>query len=316
MIPLPSRPKIIKKDKNRAVFKTEGLYPGYGITIGNSLRRVLLSSLEGAAVTKVKIKGAQHEFSTISGVMEDVIDICQNLKRLRFKTYIPEPQKVSLKVNEEREVTGKDFDLPSQLELVNKSEHIATITNKNTSLEMEIQIEPGIGYVSAERMKEKKKLLVGEIQLDAIYSPVVKVAFHVGSMRVGERTDFNELELEIVTDGTVTPEEVLAKASDILVKHFSLVSEEFSKEKKSGKQEKKKKRKEEESDTEKSSTEISVEDMKLSSRTVNALLDNNIKTIRGILKKSEKTLLEIDGMGNKGIKEIKKALEKLELKLK
>jgi len=316
MIPLPSQPKIIKKDKDRAIFKIEGLYPGYGITIGNSLRRVLLSSLEGAAVTKVKIKGVQHEFSTISGVMEDVIDICQNLKRLKFKIYSPEPQKASLKVSGEREVTGEDFDLSSQLELVNKSEHIATITNKNTSLEMEIQIEFGKGYVPAEQMKERKKLSAGEIQLDAIFSPVIKVAFHVENMRVGERTDFNKLELDVITDGTASPEEVLVKASEILVKHFSLVSDEFSEEKKSKKKKKKKEQKQEKADVEESSTKISVEDMKLSSRTTNALLSNSIKTIGDILEKTEKTLLEIDGMGDKGIKEIKKALKKLGLELK
>lgn len=313
MIPLPSQPKIIKQEKNRAVFEIGGLYPGYGVTIGNAIRRVLLSSLEGTAVTKVKIKGVQHEFSTISGITEDVIDICQNLKRLKFKTYVPEPQKISLRTNGEKEVTGKDFDLSSQLELVNKSEHVATITNKSTSLEMEIQIESGIGYVPADQMKDKKKLLAGEIQLDAIFSPVIKVAFHVENMRVGERTDFNKLELDIVTDGTVTPEQVLSKASDILVKHFSLMSMETSKEKKVKK--KGKKKKESKSEAKESPTEISVEDLKLSSRTESALLDGGIKTVAGIMKKTEKTLVEIEGLGDKGIKEIKKALKKLDLKL-
>ncbi len=306
MIPLPVKPKIIKtKDKNLATFEIEGLYPGYGVTIGNSLRRVLLSSLEGAAATKVKIKGVQHEFSTIPGVLEDIITICQNLKQLRFKIYTSEPQKAVLKVRGEKEIRGADFELPSQVELVNPKTHIATLTSKSASLEMEIQIEPGIGYLPVGQ-REKEKLAIGEIQLDAIFTPVRKVAFRVENMRVGERTDFNRLKAEIETDGTITPEEAFYRASEILVKHFSLVSEELS-------ETVKKERKEA---PVKTSTDVKIEDLKLSSRTINALLQNNIKTVARILKKKEGTLSEMKGMGEKGVKEIKKALKKLNLELK
>ncbi|HDJ30351.1 MAG TPA: DNA-directed RNA polymerase subunit alpha, partial [bacterium] len=287
-------------------FEIEGLYPGYGVTIGNSLRRTLLSSLEGAAVTRVKIKGVQHEFSTIDGVLEDVIVICQNLKKLRFKIYTSEPQKATLKVKGEKEVKGQDLELPSQVELVNPQAHIATLTSKNASLEMEIQIEKGIGYIPVEQRKEEK-LAIGEIQLDAIFTPIRRVAFHVENMRVGKRTDFNRLRIEIETDGTISPEEALAKASDILTKHFSMISEEFSKSEKA--QEKKEQ-------SSPAPAEIKIEDLGISSRTISVLSQNNIKTLAGLLRKKEKDLLEMKGMGEKGVEEIKKALKKLGFELK
>ncbi len=313
MIFLPGKPKIIeKKGKNLAIFEIEGLYPGYGVTVGNSLRRVLLSSLEGAAATKVKIKGVHHEFSTIDGILEDVIVICQNLKQLRFKIYTSEPQKATLKVKGEREVKGKDFELPSQVELINPEAHIATLTSKNASLEMEIQIEKGIGYVPVEQ-REKEKLAIGEIQLDAIFTPVKRVAFHVENMRVGKRTDFNKLQIEVETDGTISPEEALAKASDILMRHFSMISEEFSKSSESLEEKKTQKEKEKKSN---SPTDIKIDDLKLSARTVSALSQNGIKTLAGLLRKKEKDLLAMKGMGEKGVGEVKKVIKKLGFELK
>lgn len=229
MIPLPFKPKIIKKEGNKAIFEIEALYPGYGVTIGNSLRRVLLSSLSGAAVTQVKIKNVPHEFSTIPGILEDVIQIILNLKQLRFKIYTEEPQKATLKMKGEKEVKGSDFEIPAQLELVNKDCHIATLTDKKAELEMEIQIEKGLGY-SPREARKKEKLEIGTIPLDAIFTPVRKVAFRVENMRVGERTDFDRLFLEVETDGTISPEQTFFQASDILVKHFGLFSETFKKE--------------------------------------------------------------------------------------
>lgn len=229
MITLPSQPKIIEKKDNLAIFEIEALWPGYGVTIGNSLRRVLLSSLPGAAITQVKIKGVQHEFSTIPGVLEDVITILLNLKQLRFKLYTEEPQKAKLSVKGEKTVTGSDFDLPTQVELVNKNAHLATLTDKKAELEMEILIERGLGYEPVERRK-KGKLEIGTIALDAIFTPVRKVSYRVENMRVGERTDFDRLFLELETDGTITPEEALRQASEILIKHFSLFEETYKKE--------------------------------------------------------------------------------------
>jgi len=227
MINLPHTPKIVKKEGNKAVFEIEALHPGYGITIGNSLRRVLLSSLEGAAVTQVKIKGVSHEFSTIPGVLEDVITIMLNLKQLRFKLFSNEPQKATLKVKGEKSAKASDFKLPSQVELVNKNCHIATLNTKSAELEMEIQIEKGIGYSARETRKKTagslpEKLEIGAILLDASFTPVKRVSFRVENMRVGERTDFDRLFLEIETDGIIEPEDAFYQASEIMINHFSL----------------------------------------------------------------------------------------------
>jgi DNA-directed RNA polymerase subunit alpha len=308
MIPLPQKPKIIKKEQNKAIFEIEGLYPGYGATVGNSLRRVLLSSLPGAAVTQMKIKGVQHEFSTIPGVIEDVITIGLNLKQLRFKIYTDEPQKARLKIKGEKEVKGSNFELPSQIELINKNSHIATLTDKKAELDIEIQIEKGMGYVPVERRK-KEKQEIGAIALDAIFTPIRRISFNVENMRVGDRTDFDKLSLEIETDGTITPEETFLEASEILVKHFSLLFESIMPPKEEKKAETKK-----EAGGEMIKTKVV--ELKLSARTTNALLDNDIKTLDGILKKSEKSILELKGMGEKGLKEIKRLLKRKGCELK
>lgn len=226
MIPLPSTPTIAEKNDNFAILKIEGLYPGYGVTIGNSLRRVLLSSLEGAAITQVKIKGAPHEFSTLSGVLEDVVTILINLKQLRFKLHTDEPQKAKLLVKGEKEVKGSDFEMPTQLELSNKDTHIATLTAKKSELEIEIQVERGMGYEPVE-MRKQSKLDIGTIAIDAIFTPVRRVSYRVENMRVGDRTDFDRLFIELETDGTVAPEEAISTASEILVKHFNVAEETF-----------------------------------------------------------------------------------------
>ena len=228
MISLPSKPKIIEKKDNWAKFQIESLYPGYGVTIGNSFRRVLLSSLEGAAVTQMKIKGVAHEFSTISGVLEDIILIMQNLKQLRFKIYTDEPQKANLKIKGEKKVKGSDIKIPSQLELINKSSHIATLTKKTAELEIELLIEKGIGYFPREARK-KEKLAIGTMLLDAIFTPVKRVSYQIENMRVGERTDYDRLFLEIETDGVITPEDAFSQAAEILVKQFSLFAGTFKK---------------------------------------------------------------------------------------
>lgn len=302
MISFPLKPKVVEKKGNRARFKIEALYPGYGVTIGNSLRRVLLSSLPGAAVTQMKIKGIPHEFSTIPGILEDVILIMQNLKQMRFKIYTDEVQKAHLKIKGEKKVKGSDFKFPTQVELVNKDCHIATLTAKTAELEIEIQIEKGVGYVPREARK-KEKLEIGTILLDSIFSPLKRVKFNVENMRVGKRTDFDRLFIDIETDGTLLPQEALRQASEILVKHFSLIDEAFPKEEIPEK-------------AEKDLAGIKIEDLNLSARTQNALLDNNIKSVAGLLRKSEKTLSSLPGIGPTAIKEINKALKKLEVALK
>jgi len=305
MILLPLPPKITKKEKNRATFEIEALYPGYGVTIGNTLRRILLSSLEGAAVTQVKIKGVSHEFSTIPGVLEDIILIILNLKQLRFKIFSIEPQKARLKIKGKKEVKGADFELPSQIELINKDAHIASLTSKSAELEMEIQVEKGVGYESVERRK-KEKLEIGAIPIDAIFSPVKRVSFDVENMRVGARTDFDRLKIEIETDGTITPKDAFVSACQILEKHLDLFVGVFKKVVPKKEISSKKIVKPEED-----FTKMKIDELKLSIRTINSLLKNKIKTVGALLEKSEEEILSLDGMGKQGLKEIKKAFKKL-----
>ena len=224
MIQLPSEPKVVSKSGNQAVFEIGPLYPGYGMTIGNALRRVLLSSLPGAAITSVKIRGVDHEFSAIPGVMEDVIDIILNLKKVRFKLFSAEPVTLTLSHKGQKEVTAADIKTTADVELVNPDQHIASVTDKKTELEMELIVEQGIGYVSAEQ-REKEKLSIGKIAIDGIFTPIRGVNFTVENIRVGQRTDFNKVLLDIETDGTVAPEQALHDATKILLDHFAVVQQ-------------------------------------------------------------------------------------------
>lgn len=224
---LPSPPKLVfeDKEKNLGVFEIEGLYRGYGITLGNALRRVLLSSLEGAAITKVKIKDVPHEFSTIEGVMEDVVEILLNLKKIRLKLLSEGPETLKLKASGVKEVKAKDIEKNPNVKIVNPDQIIAHLTSKKAKLEMEMTVEKGLGYLPIEQRK-KEKVPVGTILLDALFSPIRKVSFEVEEMRVGERTDFNRLKIAIETDGTITPKEALQKAAQILVEHFQILAKE------------------------------------------------------------------------------------------
>ena len=223
MIQLPEQVKIIKKEGHRAIFEILPLMPGYGATIANPLRRVLLSSLEGAAVTSIKIKGVDHEFTTVPGVMEDIIQIILNVKRIRFKLYSEEPVKVSLHIKGDKEVTAADIKTTSDIEVVNPGQHIATLSDKKADFEMELDIERGVGYVPVEQ-RQKDKLAIGVIAIDAIFSPVRMVNFTVDNIRVGQRIDYNRITIDIETDGSIEPEEALKRASEIIVKHFEIIS--------------------------------------------------------------------------------------------
>lgn len=310
-IPLPQKPKIIQKQNHRAVFEIEGCYPGYGITLGNALRRALLSSLPGASATGVKIKGVQHEFSTIPGVEEDIIQLILNLKQIRFKVFSDEPITAILSVKGQKQVKAEDIKTTSEFEVVNKEAHIATLTDKKAELEIEIKIEKGLGFVPAERRK-KEKLEIGLIAIDAIFTPVRKANFEVENMRVGERTDFNRLKIDIETDGSISPEEAFEQAAKILVNQFGVFLE-------AGRQKDEElaalpeKEKKEDSD---SVGKTKIEEVKLSTRTTNALAGAGIKTLGGLAKKSEASLKELEGMGDKAIKEIKKVLKKYGLEMK
>lgn len=215
--------KKISDDGTAGVFHIEGLYTGFGLTLGNALRRALFSSLPGAAITQVKIKGVGHEFTTIPGMAEDIVELTLNLKKVRFKFFADEPQILTLKVKGEKEVKANSIKTNPQVEIVNPDLHLASLTDKKAELDMELTVEKGLGYVpSADRKIER--LAIGTVVLDAIFSPVTKVNTSVENMRVGEKTDYNRLNIEIETDGSISPSEALHKTADVLKEHFDKVS--------------------------------------------------------------------------------------------
>lgn len=309
-IPLPQKPKIILEEGNRAVFEIEGLYPGYGQTIGNSLRRVLLSSIEGAAITSFKIEGVGHEFSTLEGVKEDIVDLTLNLKLMRFRMHEKEPVAITLSASGEKEVWGKDFKAPSQVEIVTPDVHIATLTSKKAKLDIEATVESGLGYVPTEA-RSKEKVEVGTISIDAAFSPVRHVNYEVENMRVGDRTDYNRLRLHIETDGSINPREALQAAVRILVEQFGEFAQGFTEEEKQDSETAPGDSQEKTPSVSEGEEEVmktKLDTLKLSSRTLNALREAGIKTVGGLSRKKESSLQEIGGLGEKGMQEIKKAL--------
>ncbi len=319
MISLPQQPRIVLEEANRGVYEIDGLYPGYGTTIGSAIRRVMLSSLVGAAITSIKIEDISHEFSTLSGVLEDIIEITMNLKQVHFRMHDEGPHTATLNVKGERKILARDIETPSQLEVVNPDQYIATLTDKKAELSMELTVERGLGYQPVET-RSKEKVPVGTIALDAAFSPVRVVNFEVENMRVGDRTDYNRIRFHVETDGSISPREAFHQASLILVQQFDALSGAFA--------EKKEQRKlaeaetpqepiaEEEVSYEDAVSKKKVEDLELGTRTANALYGAGIKTVGQILKKSEKKLREAQGLGEKGVTEIKKALGNLGFTLK
>lgn len=222
IISTPQEVKYSEEKDNFGNVEVLGCYPSYGSTIGNAIRRVLLSSIEGVAITSVKIKGISHEFSTINGVMEDVVQIILNLKQVRFTMHTDEPMTLSLKFKGEGEVTASSIKTNADIKVVNNDQHIATITDKKTELDIEIIVEKGIGYVPVEQRENREKDL-GLIMVDAIYTPVKRVNYRIENMRVGKRTDYEKIIFEIVTDGSLTPKEAFDKSVDILVNQFQFL---------------------------------------------------------------------------------------------
>lgn len=307
-ISLPQKSKIAKFEGNRAVFEIEGLYPGYGITLGNALRRVILSSLPGAAVTGVKIKGVQHEFSTLPFVAEDVIEILLNLKQVRFRLFTDGPVKLFLNAKGVKEVKAGDIQTTAEAEVINKEAPIVTMTDKKAELEMEIEVEKGLGFVPVEQRK-KQKLEVGLIAVDAIFTPIRRVNFEVENMRVGDRTDYSRLILDIETDGSIGPTEALEQASKILVEQFRVLAPEEKVQEPPEEQELAAVQPGQEAVK-------SLGELKLPIRIVNILTKAGFKTTQDLIAKTEQELQQIEGMGDKGIAEIKKVLKKSGLNLK
>ncbi len=321
-ITLPSKPKVITEDGFKGSYEIENLYPGYGHTLGNSLRRIILSSLFGAAITTVKIDGVSHEFSTLSGVKEDVITILLNLKKVRFRLSTMDSQVVTLSVKGIKDITAKDIKVSGQVEVLNPEQPIATLTDKKASLDIEITVAKGFGYVPKE-LHQKEKIEVGNIAVDAIFTPIRRVNYEVDNMRVGDRTDYNRLHITIETDGTITPRRALEASIEIMINQLKAVigfveTEEVVAVKDanpiievSGEH---KSTKKEAIDTDFLKTRI--EGLDLSTRTTKALSNANIRTVGGLVRKNEEDLLEVDGLGDKGIQEIKRALASREMTLK
>jgi DNA-directed RNA polymerase subunit alpha len=318
---LPSKLSIVSEVGTKGVYEIDGLYPGYGHTLGNSLRRIILSSLTGAAITSLKIDGVDHEFSVIDGVKEDVITILLHLKQVRFRLNTDEPQTVRLNIKGPKQITAADIEVTGQVEVLNNDLYIAEVTGKN-SLIIEMTIEKGLGFVPKE-MHQKIKNEVGVISLDAIFTPIRRVAYEVENMRVGDKTNHNRLRMTIETDGTLTPREALEKAITIMVEQLQsivgfTVSQRISNTEKE-KEENKDIKQDQDKGESNEFTDIlktRIDTLDLSTRTLNALTGANIRTIGGIARKKKEDLLEIEGIGDKGIQEIKKVLSGYGITLK
>jgi DNA-directed RNA polymerase subunit alpha len=295
--------KTVQEEGNKATFAIEPLHSGYGMTLGNSLRRVILSSLGGAAVTAVKIDNVAHEFSTIDGVKEDVVEIILNLKKLRFRVYSDEPQFIVLTASGKGPVKASSIKTTSDVEIVNPDALIATLDSDKARLGMEIKIEKGRGYVPVES-REQEKLEVGMIAVDAIYSPVSRVRYNVENTRVGQMTDLDRLVMEIETDGTITPDEAIRQAAEVLVEHFQVVAGKVTADAAPAGVEDR---------TESSAAKINVEEINLSPRTTNALINNDVKTVRDLLRLSDSELRELKGFGSKAYDEVKEKIAELGL---
>ncbi|KKT29600.1 DNA-directed RNA polymerase subunit alpha [Candidatus Giovannonibacteria bacterium RIFCSPLOWO2_12_FULL_44_25] len=295
-IVLPSHTRVVSEEEQKGTYEIDSLYPGYGHTLGNSLRRILLSSLPGAAVTKVKIEGASHEFTTLPGILEDVVTILLNIKQLRFKLHGEGPETATLEVKGAKEVRGKDIKCPTQLEVLNKDLHIATLTEKNSRLSIEFTVERGMGFVPSEELM-KDKVSVGVLVLDAIFTPIRRVTYEIENMRVGDRTDYNRLRLFIETDGTLSPREALKCALAVMRKQIEQI-ETF------------------EGEMAAIGAEQTETKMKLSARTSKALAAAGLSSPEALAQKSEAEIKELEGIGDKAVSEIRKALAKLGLALK
>lgn len=324
---LPSKPIIITEDENLGVYEIDGLYPGYGHTLGNSLRRIILSSLPGYAITAIKIDGVNHEFSTIEGVKEDVVAMILNLKKVRFKVVGDEKQIVELIIKTPKEVVAGDIKTPGQVEVVNPEQKIVTITGKNTTLAIEMTIEKGLGYLPKEAL-QKDKVDIGVIALDAIFTPIRRVSYEVEQMRLGNRTDYNKLRITIETNGDVTPREALEHSIEIMINQLKAVVgfkediEDFIIEHEESKVAEDKINSSSSDDSEDSDDgddnvlKTRIEDLNLSARTQNALVGGSIRTVGGLSRKKEEDLTALAGLGEKGIQEIKRALSNYGIVLK
>ncbi len=307
-ITLPSKPRVVSEEGMQGVYEIDSLYPGYGQTLGNSLRRIILSSLPGAAVTSVKIENVAHEFATIEGVRESVMEIILNLKRVNFILHGDETQTIKLSVKGPKDVTAADFQLPSQVEIKNPEQHLADLSGK-VAFELEATIERGLGYVPREALT-KDKVDIGTIALDATFTPIRRVNYEVENMRVGDRTDFNRLRILIETNGAVGPRDALERSIEIMIHQLKAVVG-FQEESMSSSGDEAPA-----SSEAKDGSKAKVEDLGLSARVTSALTDAGIRSAAGLARKTASALKELDGVGEKAITEIEFALKEAGLALK
>ncbi len=307
---MPERIEIEEHSPTYGRFVIEPLERGYGVTFGNSLRRMLLSCIDGVAVTSIKIDGALHEFSAIEGVLEDVTDIVLNVKRLVFKASGIFPKKVYVKKQGPCEIKGGDIVVDENTEVINKDHHIATITG-DIEFYMELDLERGRGYLPAEQ--NKKSLPIGTIPVDAIFTPVQKVAYRVEDTRVGQRTDYDRLIIEITTNGAIEPKEALVYSATVLRKYLDVFTQLGKVEEEEGVGEDVMLSPEEKELAEKLSLPIS--ELELSVRSTNCLAQANIKTIGELVMKTEQEMLSYRNFGKKSLNEIKEVLAKMGLSL-
>lgn len=313
---LPSKPKIVHEEGTVGIYEIDGLYPGYGHTLGNSLRRIILSSLSGAAITSLKIDGVSHEFSVLDGLKEDVITLILNLKKIRFQVSGEEAQKVTLDVKGIKTITAKDINVSGQVEILTPTQYIGELTKKDAQLSIELTLEKGLGYVSKEN-HQKEKTPIGTIAVDAIFTPIRRVNYEVENMRVGDRTDHNRLRISIETDGTLTPREALERSIETMIVQLQAIvgfkesiTDMIASRTHDGSAE---------GGMEVGTadvTKVKIEDLAFSKRTLNALTEAGIKSLGGLARKKEEDLLALDGIGDKGLEEIKEVMAANGLTLK
>ena len=308
-------PKRLQKEEssateNYAKFIADPFETGYGHTVGNSLRRVLLSSLEGAAITSVKIDGAMHEFTTVEGVVEDVTDIVLNLKKVKFKAHTRDEQVLLLSVNKEGAVTAADIQANQNVELVNPTQHICTL-DKKKKFEMELTVKIGRGFCASDDNK-KPGQAIGIVAIDSIFSPVTRVRYAVEAARVGNRTDYDRLVLEVWTDGRITPDDALTQASAILAHHLDVF---VGYDKNAVEFEEAADKQDDEKAKLKKLLNMSVNEIELSVRAANCLNNANITTVGQLALKTEQEMLKYRNFGKKSLNEIKEKLTSLNLSL-
>ncbi|OVE78828.1 DNA-directed RNA polymerase subunit alpha [bacterium G20] len=312
LIHTPTLSSVTDHSDNSATFTIEPLHTGYGMTLGNSLRRVLLSSISGAAVTGFRISGVSHEFTTIPGLKEDVVAIMLNLKGIRFKVFADEPQTIRLSKKGKGALKAKDLQLNADVEVVNPDHVIANVDDPKASVELELLVETGRGYRALDEQATDKKT-TDMIMLDALFTPVLRVRYKVENTRVGQMTDLDKLLITIETDGSITPRDAFEEAAAILVNQYTALAGQTKVEAGATLTSGNAAAEAAEEVDEPAELMTSIEDLNLSARTTNALVNNDIQTIKDLLSLSEAELRDLKGFGNKALDEVKEKMAELEL---